>query len=261
MFFTSFLEQVGAGSSVVEIGPDWMQGRAGYGGLVAALVFESMRKNLSSNAPVRGLQISFVGPVTSEPLVVDSEVLREGKSVSHVVGRGMQNGKCKVVIQGSFGAARDSVIRVDGPKPHIEKVPDACKTLAYIEGVTPAFTQHFDYRYATNFPFSGTGESRLQGYLRFAKPEPEMGTAQLIGLVDGWPPTTLPMLAKPAMASSLSWTIEFMQPAPSLGAEEFILYEAEIIESANGYGHTRALVWNESEELLAISQQTVTHFA
>jgi len=261
MLFTAFLDQITAEPSVVEISPDWMQGRAGYGGLVAALVYESMRKQLLFDAPVRCLQISFVGPVSSGPLTLESEVLRQGKSVSHVLGRGIQDGECKVIVQGSFGAARESLIDVSGPAPKVERVPELCKKLPYSEGVTPAFTRHFDYRYATQFPFSASKDQHLQGYLRFAEPEPVMTTAHLIGLVDGWPPTTLPMFEAPAMACSLSWTIEFVHPAPALGLEEYILYEADIVQSANGYGHTRALIWNESEQLLAISQQTVTHFA
>jgi len=261
MLFTAFLDQITAESSVVQISPDWMQGRAGYGGLVTALVYESMRKKLLCDAPVRCLQISFVGPVTSGPLIVESEVLRQGKSVSHVVGRGIQDGECKVIVQGSFGAARESLIHIKGPAPKVERVPELCEKLQYTEEVTPAFTRHFDYRYATQFPFSASKDEHLQGYLRFAEPEPVMTTAHLIGLVDGWPPATLPMLEEPAMACSLSWTIEFVQPAPSLGFDEYILYEAEIVQSANGYGHTRAMIWNESEQLLAISQQTVTHFA
>lgn len=88
-----------------------------------------------------------------------------------------------------------------------------------------------------------------------------MTIAHLIGLIDAWPPATLPLLKTPAMASSLSWTVEFMHPQPSLAPDEYTVYRAELKESSNGYGHSRAQIWNQKGELLALSQQTVTHFA
>lgn len=261
MKLTGLLSKVSAGRSEVSIAPDWMQGRAAYGGLVSALVYESMRKSLASDVPVRCLQVSFIGPVSAEPLELSSEVLRQGKSVTQVLGRGIQNGETKVAILGSFGASRASQISVSEPIKTFDRTPGQATQLPYIENVTPVFTQHFDYRYCSAFPFSGTDSHTMRGYVRYKDVEPEMNEAHLIGLIDAWPPTTLPMLKTPAMASSLSWTMEFIQPQIRLGSDEFSLYESTIVQSANGYGHTRAKIWNSQGELLAISQQTVTHFA
>ncbi|TNC82431.1 MAG: acyl-CoA thioesterase II [Oleiphilus sp.] len=261
MQFTSLLNKVRTGASTVAMSPDWMQGRSTFGGLAAALVFESMRKVVKSEAPVRCIQISFVGPVSDTPLQIQSEVLRAGKSVTHVLGRGIQDGETKIVLQASFGHARDSEILVSASRmlPDIE--PEDCQKLPYIDGVTPTFTRHFDFRYATPFPFGGSDLDYLKGYVRFAEPEPEWSEAHLLGLIDAWPPTTIPQLKKPAMASSLSWTVEFVQPLPALTRDAYTFYESHIVQSANGYGHTRARIWNQSGELMAISQQTVTHFA
>ena len=261
MLFSKILEGVSAQPSEVQISDDWMQGRAAFGGLGAALVFESMRQQLSSSAPVRCLQISFVGPISAEPLHVESELLREGKSVSHVLGRGIQNGQTKIVIQGSFGASRDSIIEIKPENEVLSTGVEDCQKLPFIKGVMPEFTKHFDFRYATAFPFGGGDKHFVEGYVRYAEPEPEMTEAHLLGLVDAWPPATLPLMDKPAMASSLSWTIEFVQPQPALGNTEYSVYRADIVESSNGYGHTRAKIWNERGELQAISQQTITHFA
>lgn len=261
MLFTSQLKAVRAGASEVQISSDWMQGRAAYGGLVAALVFEAMRCRITDGAPVRSMQITFVGPVSDEPLQVESEVLRKGNSVTHVVGRGLQGGNSQIVIQASFGHARNSVVAVDEPPRVFEKKPENCHKLPYTEGVVPVFTRHFDYRYATPFPFGNSDLNYIQGYVRYAQAEPEWDEALLLGLVDAWPPTTLPKLNAPAMASSLSWTVEFIQPLVHLAADSYCMYESHIVQSAGGYGHTRAKIWNSEGQLMAISQQTVTHFA
>ena len=261
MLFTSLLNQIGEGRSEISISSDWMQGRAAYGGLVAALVLESMRKTLGGDVPVRCVQVSFVGPVSASAFVIESEVLRQGKSVSQVMGRGTQGGETKIVVQASFGHHRDSAISVEAASHQLETAPEDCQKLPYTEGLVPAFTQHFDFRYATPFPFGGSQVDYLQGHVRFAQAEPEIRETHLLGLIDAWPPTTLPKLKQLAMASSLSWTVEFIQPMPSLAPDEYTQYESHIVQSANGYGHTRAKVWNSAGELVAISQQTVTHFA
>ncbi len=59
---------------------------------------------------------------------------------------------------------------------------------------------------------------------------------------------------------SFNWTIDFIQPEPKLKANEYCQYEADIIHAENGYGFTRAKIWNSAGELIAISQQTVTIF-
>ena len=45
---------------------EWGQGRASFGGLVAALQFEAMRAKVPADRPVRSLAITFVGPVEPE---------------------------------------------------------------------------------------------------------------------------------------------------------------------------------------------------
>ncbi|KZY64581.1 hypothetical protein A3737_36650, partial [Oleiphilus sp. HI0065] len=253
MQFDGFLNKVAREPSTVRLDGAWMQGRAGFGGLVAALVYESMRKQLSQPAPVRCLQISFVGPVDDSELELTSEILREGKNVSQVLGRGLQNGQTKVIVQGSFGAGRESAIDLAPERLSLNGSVNDTTKLPYIEGAIPEFTRNFDYRYLTPFPFMGSDKPYLEGYVRFAESPKVMTEAHLLGLVDAWPPTPLPMMKSLCMASSLSWTIEFIQPQPSLRPDEYTQYRAEIIESSGGYAYAKALISNEAGELLAIS--------
>ncbi|MGM0394917.1 MAG: acyl-CoA thioesterase domain-containing protein [Thermodesulfobacteriota bacterium] len=47
---------------------DWMQGRTVYGGLVAALALKAMRAHVSPERKIRGLFISFIGPLDARPV-------------------------------------------------------------------------------------------------------------------------------------------------------------------------------------------------
>lgn len=260
MSFTSLINNVSKEKSTLNIPADWGQGRAAFGGLVAGLVYESMRHQVTNNAPVRSLQISFVGPVSSENFDIESEILRQGKSVTQVMGRGLQDGETKVVVMGSFGGGRESLISVEGERKLFSEDPHTIEPMPYIPGVIPEFTKHFDFRYATGMPFSGFDGDSLRGFVRF-RDEAEIGIAQFLGLVDAWPPAVLPRLKTPAPASSLNWNIELVQPMPSLAADEFCRYQADIMYAGDGYACTRARIWNAAGELLATSQQTVVAFA
>jgi acyl-CoA thioesterase len=260
MNFDAYINQAKDGSKPVQITSEWMQGRAGYGGLVAALVYSRMNELVSDDQLVRCLQISFVGPVDESPFELSAELLRQGKNVTHVMGRGIQNGEVKVIVQGSFGLSRDSAVDLPMATLELEKPVDKSQKLPYIPKVIPEFTKHFDFRYGTAFPFAGVDTQHLEGYVRFDEAPEQMTEAHLLGLIDAWPPATLPLFSKPCMASSLSWTVEFVQPMPALAVDEYTRYRADILDSRNGYGYTKATISNDKGEVLALSQQTVTHF-
>ena len=82
----------------------------------------------------------------------------------------------------------------------------------------------------------------------------------LLALVDAWPPALLPLLNKPTAGSTLTWTIEFVQPLPQASTLEWCKYLAVIEHARDGYGHVAANLWTPGGELIAISRQTVAVF-
>ncbi|MEH6492810.1 acyl-CoA thioesterase [Halopseudomonas sp.] len=246
----------------VTIPTDWAQGRAGYGGLVAALVVQGMRAKVADGRPLRSLAITFVGPVTpGEVMSVEVEVLREGRAVSQVLGRALQNGQTMCIIQGSFGAGRESSVDVAALPAPAAPEPESCQRMPYIEGLNPPFIRYFDVRWTIgDYPCTNSRKREMGGWMRFDEQFAHFDTVHLVGLVDVWPPAVLPHLKERAPASSLTWTIEFVQPQPDLGAEGWLLYKANIEHARDGYGHIAAMIWSQTGELVAISRQTVAVF-
>ncbi|MGM0578117.1 MAG: acyl-CoA thioesterase [Myxococcota bacterium] len=251
-----------APDDTVTIPPDWAQGRAGFGGLLVALVHEGMRARLADDRPLRSLAVSFVGPATpGVPLEVRVEVLRQGGTVTHVEGRAVQGGETVSVVLGAFGAARESQVLTEPEAAPDLPGPDEAAELPIVAGVTPAFAQHVDLRVTLgDLPFTGSAERRLGGWVRFREPPAAMTDAHLVALVDAWPPTVLPQLRGPAPSSSLSWTLGMVHPRPVLPPDGWLLYEAVVDQARDGYGHTEAAVWSPEGDLLALSRQTVTVF-
>ncbi len=242
----------------------WGQGRAGFGGLVAALVYEAMQAQVPEGRPVRSLAITFVGPLMVDaPVSFEAEVLREGKAVSQVLGRAVQDGQVVTIVQGSFGAARASAIQVPAePAPEMPPVQE-CMELPFVPGVAPEFTRYLAMRWGIGgLPFSGNTSREMGGWVRLrgeVEREP-VTVAHLLALVDAWPPAPLSHLKRFAPGSSLTWTIEFIQPVPSFDTHEWCRYRAVIEHALDGYGHCAAALWTAEGELVALSRQTVTVF-
>ncbi|SQF98114.1 acyl-CoA thioesterase II [Paucimonas lemoignei] len=263
MTFSELIDAVQRQPLAVTIPPEWGQGRASFGGLMAALQYEAMRAKVPSDRPVRSLAITFVGPAEpGVPIAFEVEVLREGNSVSQVLGRAVQNGQVMTLIQGSFGASRESSIAVQADPAPTLKAVEECPQLPFISGMMPEYLRFMDLRWALGgMPFSNTPSSAIGGYVRFREiDEGPLNEAHLLALVDTWPPALLPHLSKPAPGSSLTWTIEFVQPLPQVSSHDWCSYKAVIEHARDGYGHTAAMLWTPSGELMAISRQTVTVF-
>jgi hypothetical protein len=84
------------------------------------------------------------------------------------------------------------------------------------------------------------GWVRLRGDVK----EEPVKEAHLLALVDAWPPALLPYLKKPAPGSTLTWTIEFVQPLRDLSTLDWCQYLADIEYAADGYGHVAAKLWS-----------------
>jgi acyl-CoA thioesterase len=264
MDLSELLQAVRANPANVSIPAQWAQGRASFGGLIAGLLHEAMAAKVGRERLVRSLAITFVGPAAPDtPISFEVEVLREGRAVSQVLGRAVQDGQVVTVVQGSFGAGRESLIDVPAEPAPVAKAVDACQGMPYIAGLTPEFTRYLEMRWAFGgLPFTGNTSREMGGWVRLreqAQVEP-ISVSHLLALVDAWPPAVLPHLRKVAPGSTLTWTIEFVQPQPALSTVDWCLYRAYIEHARDGYGHVAASMWSASGELLAISRQTVAVF-
>lgn len=276
MNFDDILAPLGAGDRVT-VPPAWGQGRATFGGLVAALLYARVAAVLEGAAedlvakPPRSLTVSFVGPLAPGEARVETRVLRGGRNVTQVQawlwqddGKGEQ---VAAALLASFGAGRESqVIIVPEPVPAFPPPADLAPW-PYIAGVTPEFMQHVEFRWAHGqLPFSGsparTGD--IGGWMRFRAPVARIGVAQLLGLVDTWPPAVLPMFPRPAPMSTLAWTVEFNDAGLSalgdLPGDVALGYLAQTDFSSDGYAHTRSRTWAPDGTLLALCRQTVAVF-
>ncbi|GAA5524733.1 hypothetical protein Maes01_01292 [Microbulbifer aestuariivivens] len=242
----------------------WAQGRATFGGLVAAMLHEPMAGRVDSEASLRSITFSFIAPAEPGDLEAQTAVLRAGRSVTQVEGRALQNGQPVLAALASFGRSRESSLHLSTAKAPTFPAPNQCGCMPEVPGLAPEFTSHFDYRIARGaMLFSGSQKRELGGWVRFRHQEASQAPAcvgHLLALIDAWPPALLPMLTKPAPASSLTWTVELIEPLPAKPATDWWQYLAEVEQTADGYGVIAARLWDSDGRLCAFTRQTVTVF-
>lgn len=260
MTIDAILEPLRQGSTA-EIPPGWGQGRATFGGLVAALLVTRTQALVPADRVLRSLTVSFVGPVAAGACTLEAAVIRSGKSVTQAECRLVQNGEVLAVMLASFGAARESKIAVAPAAAPVFAGPEEGRALPYVPGLMPEFLGQFDFRWSWGgFPVAGIKEPDFGGWLRFSAATGVVGAAQIAALVDAWPPSVMPMYTQPAPSSSLTWTLEFVDDAPGKSGNDWWQYEVKTEAAANGYVHAQAQLWDDAGRLIAISRQVSTIF-
>lgn len=260
MEFENIIAEIKEGRG--QIPPGWGQGRAAFGGLVAAMTWEHLAQSLPDAGPVRSLAISFVAPGEVGEAEFDHELFRQGRSATQASARLVQAGQVRTFMTASFGRPRESAIHLPASEAPAAPPPEDCLAMPYVAGVTPDFTRHFDFRWCTDaLPMTGSGDGEIGGWVRLSGDhQPASSVALLLAIIDAWPPAVLPMFSRPAPISSMSWSVEFPDPPGRPCPGGWWRYHAWTDVAGDGYAHSRAFLWGEDGELVAISRQTVALF-
>lgn len=259
---TSFTDLINSsvyndGAYSVAIPEDWMQGRTTYGGLSAALCYETAVQAFPDPPPLRSAMVSFIGPAGG---VVEGKasLLREGKSVRFVEADiiGEKGLATRTVF--AFGVARESTFdAVYTPLPDMPP-PDGLEPFMP-EGAGPHFARHFDTRLAKGGrPMSGSKEHDHFIWVRH-KDENAQGLTALLALADMPPPAVMPMFTEFAPISSMTWMINILTDAPKT-KDGWWLLESRAENASNGYSSQDMLIWNSSGELVVAGRQSIAVF-
>lgn len=245
----------------VDVPADWQQGRTLFGGLQAALAVRAMRGLVPASTPLRTLQATFISPVPGGKLRIVARVLRSGRSATHVEADLYDGDQIACRALGIFGLPRESVLAIAPEPPSVPATIEQARELRYVDGVTPAFTQHLSFRWGGGvFPFRGGAEPKTQIYVQL-RDEAAVGEAQLIALADSIPSPGLSVLTTRAQASSLTWTLELLGNEYDAAADGWWLMDAEVSAASHGYMSQSATLWSPDRRAIALSRQSVVVFA
>jgi acyl-CoA thioesterase len=245
------------GSLTIEVPEDWMQGRSVFGGLQVALALRAMR-TLVPDVIVRTLQTTFVAPVTTGLLRIRANVLRTGKSATHIEARLIDETATLAIVIGVFGAARSSAASVIPVQPDI--VASEPIELEFVPSLFPNFTQHFIARWLRGTP-PFTGDAGRQHVLEIGmKDEGTSTEGHVVAIADLIPPVALSHLGSPAPGSTLTWMMEFLgERVDNLPLTGWRV-DAELVAARDGYTSQSIMVWSPDGAPIAISRQSMLVF-
>jgi acyl-CoA thioesterase len=243
-----------------DIGADWSQGRATFGGMVAALGNEAMRRLVPADRALRGLDTTFVGPALAGEVRIDAEILRVGKAVTIASARVWSDGKIAATLTGIYGAPRATAISI---KPHtssgVRRVDELPEPDAGAMG-GPSFLQHFGFRWAEGTrPFTGTSLRTSKTYVRHKDPAP-IRESHVVALIDCIPSVILQLMSTVVPSSSLTWTLQFLRHDYSFAPDAWWRIDAEVNSAGNGYSCESCLLLDPAGAPAAVSRQMVAVF-
>jgi acyl-CoA thioesterase len=244
-----------------QIGEDWSQGRATFGGMVAALGNEAMRRLVPVDRPLRGLNVTFAGPVAPGTVDIQARVLRVGKAATIAQADLISANSVAASMTGVYGLARPtSIVIQPGAAESARDVNDLPDSTLPPNMGGPAFLQHFGLRWAEGArPYTSTQLNRSKAYIRHL--EPAVSTeSHIIALIDVIPSPVLQMMSSPAPASSLIWTLEMLSHDYHFESEAWWRIDTDVPSSADGYASQTSLISNPAGAPAAYSRQLVAVF-
>ena len=217
-----------------------------------------MRELVPLELPLRTLQVTFLSPVPAGSVTIRAACLRQGRSAMHVEASLCDGEQVLCRLLGVFGRARASVLDFPPEQPPV--IADAAKELRYVDGLMPAFIQHFRARWLRgDLPFSGG--SQRQSVLRLSlHDEGQPDETQVLAFADFIPPIALSMFAAPTPGSSLTWMIEMLRDRyDDLGMDDWRV-DAELLAARDGYTSQNVMLWGPRGEPVALSRQSMVVF-
>ncbi|HEY0748416.1 MAG TPA: thioesterase family protein [Steroidobacteraceae bacterium] len=240
------------------IGEDWSQGRATFGGMVAALGNEAMRRLVPAARQLRGLETIFVGPSLAGPVRIEAEVLRTGKAVTIANARLWSDDKIAATFTGVYGAPRRAAISLAPPTASDVRMEDFLEPAFF--GMQPALAQHFGLRWAAGIhPFAGSTLASSKTFVRHTDGA-ALTESHVVALVDCIPSVVLQMMSTPAPSSSLTWTVQFLKHDYSFAPDAWWRIDAEVNSAGEGYSCESGVLFDPTGAPAALSRQMVAVF-
>ncbi len=242
------------------ITPDWLQGRTAFGGTIAALAYRALRTEVAADRKLITLDVIFIAPIVPGLTNIHTQILRAGGYVTQAAADFVDDeGQILVRITAVFGSSRDSSkisVTPEVPKPSMER--EKGTQFPFIPGITPEFSQHFDYWLTEgDLPYSGSKAALIGGFVRLKTPHSDP-LESAIAILDAWAPAVIPMSKTPFPASTVRWTCHFLNEIPN-DFNDYFWFRDEALAAKSGYGTTIATL-TAGNQIIAWTEQLIAVF-
>lgn len=251
----------------VHVSRNWLQGRAGYGGLMAAIAAEHMYKSQDDSRPIRSFMGTFVAPAPADILTVETTSLRQGRNVSQLsTSITSPDGQVCFQAMGAFGTARETEANIDHHFPMQAEdrnslPPMPKRPLEPADSLPPVFLNNFQVHWTGGgFPMSGKKDRRVGMWVKHENPVKSTAAAAMLAIGDIAPAAVMSHYTKPIRISSLTWSVEFVEPADQIDGSGWFYLDYRADAAAGGYSQQSGTIHSEDGTLIALSRQCMCYF-
>jgi acyl-CoA thioesterase len=237
----------------------WTQGRSAFGGLSAAMAVTAMDKLTAGEIPLRSLMVSFIAPLPPGEVQLEATIQRQGRNVTQTSAGLYQDGQLCLQAMAAYGVSRDELA-----VPAETASPVSRESGLQIEQHRkrlPAFLGRFDGAWVSDaLPFSGSNSRQLDMWVRHRDGISGFANEKLVAIADIPPPVILSFYEQPPVpASSLTWSLEFVQDPKLIDSDWFYL-EFTTEAAAEGYTQQSGRIYSQDGRLCALSRQCMVYF-
>jgi len=245
----------GAGRYEARIDPAWWVYRGPHGGYVGAIVMRAMVEAVGDGERVpRSFTIHYVRPPEAGPVEIVTTVEREGRSMTSMSARLLQQGETFAIALGAFSRSRPSIDYAELTMPDVPPA-DQAKPLA-VDGAPPHIG-YFSLRPVLGPPpFSGGDRALTGGWMRLAEAQVADAPA-VVAYSDAWMPAIFSRIRDRVGVPTVDLTVHFRAPVPvaDVSPDDHYLVVFRTPVANDGFLVEDGEIWSPSGVLLAQSRQ------
>ena len=261
---------LGVGRYEGSIDRGWWIQRGPNGGYIAAMILQAiMLETADPQRAPRSLTIHYTRPPAEGPVDVEVTTEREGRMVSTLSARMLQNGKLMAVALAavakdqpamSFSDARPPAVR---PPDELAAGPTDMPSPSGGPNEIP-MRQRYESRWAIGAPPGATSggaapadtrggvPAEVGGWIRLADPT-RVDHTVVAALTDAWMPAVFSRMQVPVAVPTVELTVHFREPPAFEPQWSLVRFRSR--HAAHGYVEEEGEVWSEDGRLLAQSRQ------
>ena len=230
-----------------------------FGGLLAALCAEAMRRGLGIEAPLRTLNVQYLAAAKyGQALTLRPRMLRGGRTVAYSVLEAGQGERLTHHATATWGrdaddAAMPAPLRT--PPPTLDSL-DPARTLK--GPMQPRFAQHVEYRFESGPHVLGGNEGRAaveRLWMRTRDGAP-LDEVRLCYLLDALYPPAWTTTKAPPMMTTVDLRYDILTtPTPETAPDGWAFFEFRMLDLGLGWTVDEAACWGADGTPLALSRQ------
>lgn len=248
------IHSVGPGAWRGEIDPAWSVWGAPNGGYVSAFLLQAMIRHLDRpERRLRSVTLNFLSPLQPGRVRIETTMERQGRSLSAMTARAVQERGPAVMALAAFGDDRRAPSVSQVHMPHVPP-PEDCAPLAFPPEVTPPFSRFLEYRPAGGgMPFAGGERADLLVWLRLSDAERHTAVTATF-LVDAVFPALYARLRQPVAVPTIDLTVHHLAEGPA-DPGAWLLGSFTTRIAADGYAYEDGELWRRDGVLVAQGRQ------